>query len=185
MKNLAYACILVALAMSTPTEAQSRIGVNLSTGFGGQATAEVGGLSGDADLDPSVGASVRFEIPVGEVLHLGPIASVDSYKLDGASGRDLGLDAGMLVRAGHTLDIGMPLEVYGAVPFGFSAYFADGNEDTALGFNVGVLAGAQLHVAESIAVMLEMGWHMHRVYQDDVTLMTNQMKMHIGALFLL
>ena len=47
------------------------------------------------------------------------------------------------------------------------------------------LAGAQLHVNERVAVMLEMGWQMHRVYEDDASLTANQAKLQLGAMLLL
>jgi len=177
---------MVLLLGSVSAEAQSRVGVYLASGLGGQGTAEQGGFSGDFDLDPTVGVGMRFELPVGELLHLSPFAEFDAYKADGADGRDLGIDAGLMLRVGPTLEVGtMRLEVYGALPVGFSVYFPDSSDETMLGFNVGAMAGAQLHVNERVAVMLEMGWQMHRVYEDEASLMANQAKLQLGAMLLL
>ena len=174
------------LLLGSVAEAQPRVGAYLATGLGGEGTAEQGGFSGDFDLDPTVGVGVRLELPVGELLHLSPFAEFDAYKADGADGRDLGIDAGLMLRVGPTLDVGtMRLEVYGAIPVGFSAYFPDGSDETMLGFNVGAMGGAQLHVNERVAVMLEMGWQMHRVYEDEASLTANQAKLQLGAMLLL
>lgn len=186
MRVLSVSSLVLMLGTVSAAEAQSRVGAYFASGLGGQGTAEQGGFSGDFDLDPTVGVGLRFEVPVGELLHLSPFAEFDAYKADGASGRDLGVDAGLMLRIGPTLDLGaMRLEVYGGIPLGFSAYFPDSSDETMLGFNVGAMAGAQLHVNERVAVMLEMGWQMHRVYEDDANLTANQAKLQLGAMLLL
>ena len=191
MRGLKVLSMVLALAavdaeLSAEIEAQARVGAYFSSGLGGQGRAEQGGFSGDFDLDPTVGVGLRLELPVGTLVHLGPFAEFDAYKADGASGRDLGVDTGLMLRVGPTFDVGtMKLEVYGALPLGFTAYFPDAVDETMLGFTVGALAGAQLHVHERVAVMLEMGWQMHRVYEDDASLTANQAKLQLGALLLL
>ncbi len=178
--------LAMVLMLGSVAEAQSRVGAYFAAGLGGQGTAEQGGFEGDFDLDPTIGVGLRFEVPAGDLLHISPFAEFDAYKADGADGRDLGIDAGVMLRIGPTLDLGgMNLEVYGAIPVGFSAYFPDSSDITMLGFNVGALAGAQLHVNERVAVMLEMGWQMHRVYEDDANLSANQAKLQLGAMLLL
>lgn len=178
--------VLLLGSVAEVAEAQTRVGAYLGAGLGGQGTAEQGGFSGDFDLDPTLGVGLRLEVPAGELIHISPFAEFDAYKADGASGRDLGIDAGVMLRVGPRLDLGaVDLEVYGALPVGFSVYFPDSSDVTMLGFNVGVMAGAQLHVNERVAVMLEMGWQMHRVYEDDANLSANQAKLQLGAMLLL
>lgn len=178
--------VLMLGSIGTVAEAQTRVGAYFATGLGGQGTAEQDGFEGDFDLDPTIGVGLRFEIPVGDLFHLGPFAEFDSYKGDGADGRDIGLDAGLMLRLGPTLQVGtMNLEVYGAIPVGFTAFLADANDSTLLGLNVGALGGAQLHVSSRVAVMLEVGWQMHRVYDDGASLTTNQAKLQVGAMLLL
>ena len=178
--------VLLLGSVADSAEAQTRVGAYFAAGLGGQGTAEQGGFSGDFDLDPTLGVGLRLEVPVGDLIHVSPFAEFDAYKADGASGRDLGLDAGVMLRVGPRLDLGaVDLEVYGAIPIGFSAYFPDADDVTMLGFNVGAMAGAQLHVNERVAVMLEMGWQMHRVYEDEANLTANQAKLQLGAMLLL
>ena len=157
----------------------------LVTGFGGSVSLSQDGFgSGDADLDPTVGLGLRLDLPLGDMITLGPIAELHSYQTDGATGRDLALDAGLVLRVGHVFNAGgMDLDVYGAVPAGFTVYFPDDDfdSDNFIGFNVGLFGGAQLFVTRRVGIMAEMGWQLHNVYNDESTLTANQFRMNVGA----
>lgn len=75
-------------------------------------------------------------------------------------------------RGGYQFE-GIPLEVYGALPFGPSIASAS-PIDLDPGFTVGIVAGATYLFTDRIGVNAELGWISHRYGTDDVTLSFNQ-----------
>lgn len=155
-------------------------------GFGGEADA--GGASGD--LDPTVGLGARFEAPVYDYIVVGGLLEWATFKLDLVDDRDHLLDIDAFVKGRYVLDAGgMPLELYALLPVGFSAAFFDSAlaDDTAIGWNLGLMFGGTLFVSDSIGVFAEIGFMHHGLTLDtgagEVDVDANQARLNLGAAF--
>ncbi len=165
-------------------------------GMGGEADTEVDPdiiPGNEVDLDPTVGFGVRVERPMLPFLTLGALPEFGAIKAGGADpAADSALDLAPLApgRSSTTLDRTMSLEIYGAIPFGYSYLRLEDNDilESPHGFNLGVLVGAQLFIGR-IGVMTEFGWRRHQLYDEegdfDIEMTWNQAALNFGAVMLL
>jgi len=197
------ACVL--LLVAAPAEAQElsdrspRIAVNLALGFAGELDTDTDGLSGESDLDPSIGFDLRGELPVLDFLVIGAWFELLSVEPD-VSGLDreetFSFDAFVRVRwVFEIIDRTLFVEPYAMLPVGFTLAVLpelDGGDDDDVypGWNIGVLFGAQLLHASGAGGYLEIGWRHIEVYGDDVTVLDrdvshtlNEMAFNLGFVY--
>lgn len=124
------------------------------------------------DLDPGIGFGLRVERRVADYLAIGGLFEMMAAKADGVDDRFFFLDADLFGKILYELELSssMGLELYGLIPFGFTAGI-DGNdtfgdEVRAFGLNTGFLVGAML-LLEHFGIVLEMGVR-HRSVWDEV-----------------
>lgn len=154
-----------------------------------------GPFDGDFDLDPGIGFGLRVERRVADWLAIGGLFEFMAAKSDGVDDRFFFIDADIFGKVMHEFQLSssMGLEVYGLVPFGFTAGI-DGDETfgydvRAFGLNTGLLAGAML-LLEHFGIVFEMGFRHHTVWDEadfgggatrDVRLGVNQFAMNFGV----
>lgn len=149
----------------------------------------------DFDLDPGIGFGVRVERRVADWLAIGGMFEFMAAKADGVDDRFFFIDADIFGKVLYELELSssMGLELYGLIPFGFTAGIDGdetfGDEVRAFGLNTGLLAGAML-LLEHFGVFVEIGMRHHSVWDEadfgvlgnrDVRLGTTQFAMNFGA----
>jgi len=147
------------------------------------------------DLDPGIGFGIRVERRVADWLAIGGMFEMMAAKVDGVDDRFFFIDADIFGKVMYEIELSgsMGLEVYGLIPFGFTAGLDGdetfGDEVRAFGLNTGLLAGAML-MLEHFGIMFEMGFRHHSIWDEadlgiggnrDVRLGTNQFAMNFGA----
>ena len=193
--------LLLALATAAPASAQKargpqqQVGGSLVLGFGGEAELSGDGGSVSVDLDPTVGLGLRYQMPLNGLLSVGGLFEFRSFEEDQSTDRQSVLDFDLFLKASFGVLVGSrDLEVYGLVPLGLSIGPTDDDLDrlgarTGFGFNLGLLAGAQLLVTESVGLFVEMGWRRHQVFYDsdvgDFDVAANQFALNLGAAYVL
>ncbi len=142
-------------------------------GFGGSWDVDAGGLGTDGDLDATVGFGLRFEVPLLDYLTVGGQLGFNFPKIDGADSREAWLDIpDLIVRGRYPVQLGPGvLEPYVGFLIGgtISILGEDDNKDTAYGWNVGVLFGAQYLFTERFGALFEIGWNRHAASHDQST----------------
>lgn len=149
----------------------------------------------DAELDPGIGFGLRVERRVADWLAIGGMFEFMADKIDGVDDRFFFVDVDAFAKVLYELELSssMGLEVYGLIPFGFTAGL-DGNdtfgdEVRAFGLNTGLMAGAML-LLEHFGIVLEMGFRHRSVWDEadagvggnrDVRLGVTQFAMNFGA----
>jgi len=173
----------------------------LGAGGGAELEGELGGREEtlDYDLDPTVGLGLRGEVPLMDYFAIGGLLELSWLRLDDDDpgtdeDRNLAADFSLWLKPRYWLSTSsFELELYLGIPFGFTVLQGDDELDTdaALGFNVGLLGGAQI-VFGKVGAFVELGWRRHQVFPEDVelpfvgtideiTLRANQFRMHFGA----
>lgn len=193
------ALLVIVLASTLPSLAAAQ---NLSgyfaLGAGGELhfDADDGpfGIGGDfeADLDPSLGAGVRFDVPVASIVSVGGLFEMGGYKVDDVDREaDLYFDFDVYAKIGPRIDLSgdLDVEVYGFLPFGFSIFRPDDDGiDNLVGLNLGFGGGASLYMGR-FAFFAEIGLRHRRVYDEvndiDVRISTTQAQLNFGAIVVL
>ncbi len=150
---------------------------------------------GQFDLDPGIGFGIRVERRLADWMALGGMFEMLAAKADGVDDRFFFLDADIFAKVLHEIELSgsMGLEVYGLIPFGFTAGLDGddtfGDEVRAFGLNTGLLAGAML-ILDSVGLMVELGFRHRSVWDEvdtflggrrDVRLGVTQFAMNFGA----
>ncbi len=198
---LTSALLLSAFALAAPASAQKaqgpqqQVAGSLVLGFGGEAEISSDAGSASFDLDPTVGVGLRYQLPVSDLLSVGGLFEFRSFEEDQSTDRQSVLDLDLFLKASYGIVLGSrDLELYGLVPVGLSIGPTDDDLDalgasTGFGFNLGLLAGAQLLVTENVGLFVEMGWRRHQVFYDsrfgDFDVTANQFAMNLGAAYVL
>jgi len=154
-----------------------------------------GPSEGEFDLDPGIGFGLRAERRVANWLAVGGLFELLAAKIDGVDDRFFFIDADLFGKVMYELQLSgsMSLEVYGLIPFGFTAGLDGdetfGDEVRAFGLNTGLLAGAML-LLEHFGIVLEMGLRHRSVWDEidtfligrrDVRLSVTQFAMNFGV----
>ncbi|MBO6934727.1 MAG: hypothetical protein JJ863_07125 [Deltaproteobacteria bacterium] len=203
---LSGALALVSLASVSTAEAQSverfRSSDTRITGFFGVnvcCEAHIVDLDGpdeiDFDLDPAIGFGLRVERKVADWLAIGGMFEFVAAKADGVDDRFFFIDADIFGKVLYELQLSssMGLELYGLIPFGFTAGIDGdetfGDEVRAFGLNTGLMAGAML-LLQHFGIVFEMGMRHHSVWDEadfgvlgnrDVRLGVNQFALNFGV----
>jgi hypothetical protein len=172
--------------LAIPESARTvRLAGGFHLGFGGRIEDDDIEVDGEATL----GTHLRLEIPLHNFFVLGPLVTFGAGRVpDSEANRDFYIDIDLLLRgraaiqfgSGHHIDLGVALTV-GAVIAIVKENFIDARE-TVFGWNIGVLAGAQLLFANSMGLLLEFGFVHHRLPSDDRTI--SQAVMNFGMVIL-
>ncbi len=149
---------------------------------------------GDAegDMDATLGMGTRVEFPISQFLAIGGGVEFVSFKGDDIDrDGDFDLDIIGSVKGRYVIHLteSIDLEAFGALLFGFSAFFGDGGSinDSLYGFNLGFMGGAALMIGR-IGILTELGIRHRRVYGDepglgDFSFAISQFAMHIGGVY--
>ena len=159
------------------------VDTTITTTAGGRSTS----ADGETDLNPTLGFGLRAEFPallpwlvVGALVEFGWIApdAVAWLMMAGDDERYLAVDLDGWIKGRHVIELGdLALELYVGVPLGLTIG-EEYNEalDAGFGFNLGVLAGAQLLLLDRLlGVFVDAGWRFHQVfYSETVTTLVGQ-----------
>jgi hypothetical protein len=162
----------------------ARLYAGFRVGAGGEVEDDYTELSIDEDdsLKADLGPSFGFQIGAGYVwsyFGIGGELRMTSVKPDveGIDLEDVSIERDTLLdlvakpRGGYQFP-NLPLEVYGALPFGVSILKSD-NEyssdlDPGVGFTVGFVAGATYFFTKTLGLNAEIGWSVHAFgYEDE------------------
>jgi hypothetical protein len=206
MTRASFRSVLFTLVIGAATlgaskaSAQDANALHLSSffglGFGGAWDVDVAGTSTGGDLDATVGLGLRFEVPLLDYLTIGGQLGFNFPKIDGQDDRQKWLDLpDLIVRGRYPVRLGPGvLEPYVGFLIGgtvsmlkFSAT-GDDIKDTAYGWNVGVLFGAQYFFNDRFGALFEIGWQRHAANHSqstafgdiDVSYSANQAVMNFG-----
>jgi hypothetical protein len=197
-----FACALALFmgalgAAPSLASAQDADALRLSTffglGVGGTGQVETGAFTVESDLDATVGFGLRLEVPVLEYLTLGGQLGFNFMKIDGVDDRDPLLDLPDLIVRGRypiQLNSGLLEPYVGFLVGGTLHILGEGdNKDTAYGWNVGVLFGAQYFFTDMVGALVEVGWHRHAANHNvagdaDAKFSMNQAALNFGVSFL-
>ncbi|MCB9603255.1 MAG: outer membrane beta-barrel protein [Sandaracinus sp.] len=198
MRNpMALLALVLVSALPSLASAQS-LSAYFALGAGGELHVDTDdgpfGIDGDfeADLDPSLGAGVRLDVPVASIVSVGGLFEMGGYKVDDTDrDADLYFDFDLYAKIGPRFDVSgdLDLEVYGLLPFGFSIFRPDDDDsDNMFGINLGFGGGAALYMGR-FAFFAEIGMRHRRVYDEvndiDVRLSTTQAQFNFGATIVL
>lgn len=191
---ICFAALLLALA---PSEASAqdanalRLSGFFALGAGGTGKAD-SVIDVESDLDATVGFGVRLDVPVIDYLTVGAQFGFNFMKIDGVDDRDPILDIpDLIVRGRYPIELGGGLlEPYVGFLIGGTIHILgeDDNKDTAYGWNVGVLFGAQYFFTDHFGALVEVGWHRHAATHDaggpDIGFSMNQAAMNFGVSYI-
>jgi hypothetical protein len=160
----------------------------LALGFGGEWNVDGGPITVDGDLDATVGFGLRLDVPLLEYLTVGGQIGFLFPKLDGVDSRESWIDLpDLIVRGRYPVRLGNGLlEPYVGFLIGgtISVLGEDDLKDTAYGWNVGLLFGAQYFFTDVIGALFELGWHRHAANHEgdlgDLDYSANQAAMNLG-----
>lgn len=130
-------------------------GFNLAVG------GEMKGGNAGVDLDPTVGLQGGADFVVMDYFSIGGEMRFLWFKTDGADDRSFLWDLSVKPRGRFAFD-NLPLEVYGALPFGLTVPGISGDLEGKVGFNIGLVGGANWWFTENMGVNAEMGWVFHK-----------------------
>ncbi len=168
---LALALVLLFFA---PAEAQRRARAQAGGSFDVYGAFGAGGsIDGpgfDVDLDTTLGFGVRYIATQGNgQALLGPMLEVLAWQADAPDAdRRVILDPGLFLGIGQRFQRRrLGWEIYGAFPITF-AYASDfpGRDASGLGFSVGALLGNKLWIGRRLALLVEVGWRLHQLFDD-------------------
>lgn len=161
-----------------------RFAVGFHVGGIGKAKADDPTFSG-SDFNPTYGLHARFDFPAGDYLALGPAVFFGAWQTETqeamGAGRSFLVDIDIMLRGRLPVPVGEEhFDLYVGVPVGFSTFIfedigtIDLGDRTELGWNAGLLAGAQMFFSR-VGVMAELGWRRHNmstlepdIYWDEV-----------------
>ena len=209
-RTLALALLAVALTPCRPAHAQTdeRFAMSLhgTLGLGGELQVESSylgylvypdGPSGAArpefvtsSLRPTLGGGLSLSFVPTRHVAVGALVSIRATQTSNQVARRIN-DFDVFVAARLPVAVhpdGRTLTPYLTAPVGFSNGAGGGllgNRRAWLGFNVGLLAGAELEVQEGLALYAELGWQRHELrYQHrgiDATWVANQAVLNVGV----
>ncbi|MFK7987203.1 MAG: hypothetical protein AB8I08_14360 [Sandaracinaceae bacterium] len=197
MRSLALAflsCLLAAPAAAQDPD-DLRLGGHFALGVLGEADASIGGLSGSAELDPTLGFGARVDLPVHDYVAIGGQLELLFFD-QGRADREAVFDFNAYVRLRYAIELSrdsMWIEPYVQLPFGLAlAAFQEG-DDVWPGFNTGALAGAWFIFDFPLSFYAEVGWRHHQVFSEqrvlgadvDLKVVTNQLAMNAGVSLIL
>ncbi|MEM1414751.1 MAG: hypothetical protein AAGH15_07615 [Myxococcota bacterium] len=175
------------LVVAAPAEAQRRGSrsaggtFDVYAAFG--AAGSIDGPGIEADLDTTIGFGVRFIATRGNAVALiGPMFELLAWQAEGADDRSLIFDPGLFLGVGRRFQRrSLGWELYGAFPLTF-AYANDfpGRSDAGLGFSLGALLGNKLWIGKRLAVLFEVGWRHHMLFESGDRASFNQVGIHAG-----
>jgi len=158
-------------------------------GAGGDARFDGPGLGVDVDLDAALGIGARAGFSVADFLVIGGLLEWRAFGRDGVDDRDHVFDFDGFAKGRHILEIkqDIALEIYGLIPFGFSAGSFDELDGPWVGFNLGFLAGAMLMLKNKVGAFFESGVRHHHLYQpdDEIDVASTQFAFTLGGALLL
>ena len=179
---------------------QSRIGAHALFGFGGEADFDFDpGDDGDVDLETTFGFGLVFEHAVHRYFLLGGRFEAGWWLTEDWDDADV--DRSVLLDFSPQAKGRIPFEIDGGqaevsvtVPFGLTLSLPsdeiDGDPDTGVGFNLGVLGGFALVLDGGFGFYAEAGWRHHSFAHEldlgvlgdvDVDISTNQFVLHFGV----
>ncbi|MGM0578806.1 MAG: outer membrane beta-barrel protein [Myxococcota bacterium] len=178
---LVAALILGSAGVSHASINDNSLQVDFNLGFAGAASDE----DFDADLAATPGIGVGWDIVLGERFALKPFARVAFWKYDQDLIED---DRHTFIDVGVASRLRFPMsdtwELYGSVPFGFTANLIKDADETGKGFNIGTFFGARFLMGEVVGLFAEVGWQMRwSSFGDDITEKYNQGALHAGVSF--
>lgn len=175
-----------------------RMGLMGNFGFGGEYRYETTGFADSKDdADPSAGLTVFGEYPVGR--YLVPGLQFGFLSIQSDSGDTLNLDRSTYIDISPAIKGRYQFarnhgEVYVSVPVGLTIGVPSSdveksqNVETAVGWNAGVLAGANYNVWSRLGIIVELGWQGHgvshsRTVGGDTMVTVHQFALRTGFLW--
>lgn len=141
-----------------------RVYGGFSLAFGGELKPER--FDDGYDLDPTVGLQGGVDYVMSDYFSIGGETRFLFWKPDGYGDRSFFWDIDVKPRGRYAFD-NLPLEVYGALPIGLTVPGLDGAAEGKIGWNIGVVAGANWFFNEKMGVNAELGWIYHQFKFDD------------------
>ena len=128
---------------------------------------EDSGNESASNLDPTIGLQGGVDYVVMKYFSIGGEMRFLWPKADEQVGRDFLWDIDVKPRGRFPL-AKIPLELYAAMPIGLTVPGLDGSQrEGTVGFNVGLLAGANWFFTENFGINAEMGWVFHKFGAED------------------
>jgi len=118
---------------------------------------------GGSELFPTIGFHAGADFVLMDYFSIGGETRFLFFKPEaiGDDDRSFLWDISVKPRGRYAFD-GMPLEVYLALPLGLTVPGIEGEAEGEVGWNIGIVAGANYFFSESLGVSLELGWHFHK-----------------------
>jgi hypothetical protein len=188
------ALLLVPALLTAPAVADDdsvRVAPYFILGFGGEVEIPLGPFGSiDADLDPTLGGGVRFEVPLLRFVAVGASVAYAGFLVDAEDAeREHVLDFDAFVKGRFVVSVGpRAAELYALMPLGLSLWIpSDEDADNEVGWNLGVLFGAGLDITANARVFGEIGFLRHDISLDEDLgdLEALQARFHVGVSFAL
>ena len=138
--------------------------LRLYAGFSIALGGELKGEDADegADLDPTIGfPTLGADYVMHEYFSIGGEMRFLFWKVDGADDRNLFWDIAVKPRGRYAFS-NIPLEVYGALPIGLTVPGLQDDAEGKIGWNIGLVGGANWFFNERMGVNAEIGWLFHQ-----------------------
>jgi hypothetical protein len=119
----------------------------------------------NTDLDPTLGFQGGADYVVMDYFSIGGEMRFLWTKMDGVGDRDFLWDLDVKPRGRYAFKK-IPLEVYGALPIGLTVAGISGEPEGKVGFNIGLVGGANWFFTKKMGINAEMGWLFHRYGVD-------------------
>jgi hypothetical protein len=153
-------------------------------GLGGESEIDFDGagflgdlLSGEDDLEPTLGGGLEIDFPLHKFFLLGGMFSFHAWNTDGFDDADFDrsflLDFSLVPKGRFPFEK-TPIAIYLGLPIGFSIDLfdeenipvPDAEVDVGIGMNLSVLAGVLLNLTDYFGLMLELGYTYHYFSHD-------------------
>jgi len=169
---------MAGLLLSSTVCASTEVGLSGMFGFGGEekGKADIAGwnLSGEADLDPTLGFGIWSDGDINRYLRIGGEARFLWWKLEPINQTDT--DRQLMMHFGPTIRLVFPLmrslELFGRFAPGFSVAIPEDSGssgvevEAAFGFNIAGFGGLALRLNEDVGLLVEAGFLYHKVYGE-------------------
>ena len=156
-------------ALSAP--GSFRLLLTFDPGFGGGGTVDAGSFgSSDFDLDPTLGARVQAQIPIGDLLFFGFNFGVDGYIGEGApssADRVILIGLGPVIGFHYAVSLGsVTLEPTAGLALDFAIATADdvALDDSEFGFGLGFRGGLNVWFTEIVGAQVNIGVQTHQLF---------------------
>ena len=151
-------------------------------------------VASSAPLAPTYGFNLRGDVPIERYLVLGPLFQFGAWRADLSPepSRSYYIDADLYIRARLPIATqSTNFQFWAGVPIGLTFDIlgseGTGGSGAGIGWNVGFMGGAAVHLTPKVGLFAELGWMQHKVTHDaepaTLYVRLSQWNLNLGLVF--